>query len=116
MIGIDLVKVDRIRNLIDRFGDRGLRRFLLDSEISIAKRVETIAGFWATKEAVSKAIGTGIGKDCSLQDIEIYKDSRNAPKVKLSQSLKERFNIEDVAVAITHDGDYAIAVATVTKR
>jgi holo-[acyl-carrier protein] synthase len=115
VIGIDLVKVDRIEKLHKRFGERGLQKFLSPNEILIAKKRETIAGFWAVKEAVSKAIGTGIGKDCSFHDIEIYKDSRNAPKVRLSEKLKEQFSIREVAVSITHDGDYAVAVATVLK-
>ncbi len=112
MIGIDLVKISRIENLIAKFGEKGLRRFLSEAEIESSKnRVETVAGYWAVKEAVSKSLKTGIGKELSFHEIEIYKDSKNAPFVKVPQ----RFGISEIAVSITHDGDYAIAVATYKK-
>jgi holo-[acyl-carrier protein] synthase len=117
MLGVDMVKISRIEGFLNRFGDRGLKRFLLPSEIEALNidKIGSIAGLWAVKEAVSKAVGTGIGKDLSFHDIETYKDSRSAPKVRLSEKVMRKFGIREVAVSITHDGEYAVAVATILK-
>ena len=76
MIGIDIVSISRIENIIKKFGDKALKRFLNDKEIELIKTPETAAGFWAAKEAFSKALGTGIGEECSFLDIEIIKDKK----------------------------------------
>ncbi len=99
--------------LIERFGEKALQRFLSDEEIKLVKNYKTASGFWATKEAVSKALGAGIGRECSFEDITIYKTSKGAPKLKLSKRLIENFNIKDTSLSITHDGDYAIAVVAI---
>ena len=113
MIGIDLIKLDRIKHSIERFGDKFLQRFLSDEEIVLVKSYKTAAGFWAAKEASSKALGTGIGKECSFHDIRLTKTSRGAPQVTLSQNLIETYSITDTSISITHDGDYAIAVVAI---
>ncbi len=110
MIGIDLIKLDRIKGSLDRFGDRFLKRFLCDEEILLVKNHKTAAGFWAAKEASSKALGSGIGKECGFHDIILSKTDKGAPKLTLSARLMEIHNITDTSVSITHDGDYAIAV------
>ena len=113
MIGIDLIKTSRMNRLIERFGDKALQKFLSYDEILLIKNYKTAAGFWATKEAFSKAIGIGIGSECSFHDITIYKTPKGAPKLKLSQRVIEQFNILNTSISITHDGDYAIAVVAV---
>lgn len=113
MIGIDLVKLERIKNSLDRFGDKFLHRFLSHEEINLIKNHKTAAGFWAAKEATSKALGTGIGKECGFHDILISKTSKGAPQVKLSEKLMQLYNITDTSLSITHDGDYAIAVVAI---
>ena len=110
MIGIDLIKSSRMQGLMERFGDKALKRFLHHDEISLVKNYKTAAGFWAVKEACSKALGVGIGSECSFFDITISKTAKGAPKITLSKTLIERFNIKDTSVSITHDGEYAIAV------
>jgi len=112
MIGIDIIKTSRMQRLMLRFGEKGLQKFLDDEEIALVKSYKTAAGFWATKEALSKAIGTGIGAECSFKDIKIYKTDKGAPKLALSKSLVERFDILNAALSITHDGEYAISVVT----
>ena len=110
MIGIDLIKTSRMNRLIERFGDKALQKFLSPTEILLVKNYKTAAGFWAVKEACSKALGVGIGSDCSFHDIIISKTSKGAPKIALAQKILNQFNITDTSVSITHDGDYAIAV------
>lgn len=116
MIGIDLIKTSRMQHLIERFGDKALQRFLCETEISLIKNFKTAAGFWAVKEAFSKAIGTGIGAECSFHDIQIYKDKRGAPKLALAKHLVQNYQIINTAISITHDGEYAIAVVNLAVK
>ncbi|WP_304546241.1 holo-ACP synthase [Sulfurimonas microaerophilic] len=113
MIGIDLIKASRMQQMLEKFGDKALSRFLSDDEKTLIKNYKTAAGFWATKEAVSKALGTGIGAECSFFDIKVYKDEKGAPKLSFSKKLVEQFKIVDAALSITHDGEYAIAVVSI---
>jgi len=114
MIGIDIIKTSRMESLIKRFGEKALYRFLCKDEIALTHgKSTTAAGFWAAKEAFSKALGTGIGSKFSFHDIKIYKDALGAPKIALSRKLAKSFSILDVALSITHDGDYAISVVTI---
>lgn len=110
MIGIDLIKTSRMERLLKRFGEKGLQKFLCETEILLIKNFKTAAGFWAIKEAFSKAIGTGIGANCSFYDVRIYKDEKGAPHIALSKHLVESFKILRCSVSLTHDGEYAVAV------
>ena len=110
MIGIDLIKIDRMKRLMERFGDRGLQKFLCENEIALVKNPRTSAGFWAAKEACAKALGCGIGIECGFHDIVISKTSKGAPRISLSSKVSDTFKIKDSSLSITHDGDYAIAV------
>jgi len=116
MIGIDLIKISRMDKMLERFGDKALQKFLSIDEIKLIKNHRTASGFWAAKEACSKALGVGIGSTCSFHDINIYKTDRGAPKIKLSDKLIKEFNITDTSLSITHDGDYAIAVVAIESK
>ena len=113
MIGIDIIKTSRMERFIERFGEKALARFLTLEEISLIKSNKTAAGFWAVKEAFSKALGLGIGKECSFFDMKIYKNETGAPKLALSKNIVEKCKIVSTSLSITHDGDYAIAVVVV---
>jgi len=115
MIGIDLIKTSRMNRLIERFGDKSLQKFLSQNEIDLVKNHKTAAGFWAVKEACSKALGVGIGSECSFHDIEITKTKKGAPQIKLSDEVTKKFSIKDTSVSITHDGEYAIAVVALER-
>ena len=113
MIGIDIVAIDRIERFMERFGERGLRRFLSEEEIRTAKNSASIAGLWAAKEAISKALGCGIGKELGFHDIIIRKSDKGAPYFLLSEEAKKRFPLTKSALSISHDGGFAIAVAVI---
>jgi len=108
-IGIDIVEVSRISKFLERFGDKGLDRFLDKDERLHCKKIESIAGFWAAKEAVAKALGCGIGAEFGFLDVKIDKDKRGAPKLVFSTKAIERFGIKETSLSITHDGGFAIA-------
>jgi holo-[acyl-carrier protein] synthase len=116
MIGIDLIKSSRMESLMERFGEKALQKFLTADEIILVKNYKTAAGFWALKEACSKALGVGIGAECSFHDIVISKTPKGAPKITLSKIILERFHIKDTSVSITHDGEYAIAVVAIETK
>ena len=110
MIGIDITVISRIQKMIDRFGDKALNKFLSKKEIMLGKSTSSYAGFWAAKEAASKAIGTGIGSHCSFHDIKIKKLPSGQPILKYKKKIRKKYNIKSTNLSITHDGGFAIAV------
>ena len=105
-----------MKRLIEKYDHKFLEKFLVPQEIELVKNYRTAAGFWAAKEAASKALGCGIGAECSFHDITISKTAKGAPRLELSAKVKEHFKIASSALSITHDGDYAIAVVTHQKN
>ena len=115
MIGIDIIKIERMAKLMEKYPKKSLQKFLTPSEIALVSSPKTAAGFWAAKEAASKALGVGISAECGFMDIILSKTPRGAPQITFSQRVKKYFKLADASVSITHDGDYAIAVVTVEK-
>lgn len=113
MIGIDIVSLDRFEKFLKKFPDKALQRFLNPDEISLVKTPQSAAGFFAAKEAISKALGTGISKECSFKDIIIHKDPNNAPYFTLTHKIVDKYNITGSSLSITHDAGFAIAVANI---
>lgn len=116
MIGIDIVSINRIEKMIERFGDKALRRFLNEKEIALVKKASTAAGFWAAKEAASKALGTGIGTECGFHDIKISKTDKNAPIIKYKKKIRKKYKIKESVLSISHDSGFAIAVVNLIKK
>ena len=116
MIGIDLIKTERMKGSIERFAEKFLQRFLSPDEISLVKNHKTAAGFWAAKEACSKALGCGIGSECGFHDIILSKTSKGAPVMTLVPALMQKYCVEDISLSITHDGEYAIAVVAIEGK
>ncbi|MDA3966410.1 MULTISPECIES: holo-ACP synthase [Helicobacter] len=115
-IGIDLVSIERMRAFVEKFGDKGKARFLSDSEMIMAKSPQSIAGIWAAKEAVSKALKCGISKELTFRDIEIFKLDSGAPSIRLSSRVQETFKIQSTSLSITHDSGFAVAAVIILKE
>jgi len=113
-LGIDIIKVSRIRDSLARFGRRFPRRVLTDAEDRYVRdRPETFAGRWAAKEAVSKVLGLGV-RGIGWRDIEIERLPTGQPAVRLhgrAASRADQLGMERIAVSISHESDYAIAIA-----
>ncbi|MBA2382803.1 MAG: holo-ACP synthase [Chloroflexi bacterium] len=113
-LGIDIIKVDRIRASIERFGERFSKRVLTPGEQRYVRmRPETFAGRWAAKEAVSKVLGLGV-RGIGWKDIEIDRLPTGQPSVRLhgrAAARAEQLGMERVAVSISHESDYAVAIA-----
>ncbi len=113
MIGIDIVKIERIERAVNRRGALFLRKFLSKEEIENSKSASSLAAKWAAKEAVAKAIGCGVCAKLGFLDIEIKKTERGAPFAILSERASKEFGVEKISISITHDGGYAIAAAII---
>jgi holo-[acyl-carrier protein] synthase len=116
MIGIDIVVISRIQKMIERFGNKSLEKFLSKKEIKLAIKPSSIAGFWAAKEAISKALGCGIGSRLGFHDIKITKDPRGAPHFALSKDVQALHPIQEASLSISHDGGFAIAVVAIIMQ
>ena len=113
-IGVDIVRVERIAKVLQRHPVRFPARVLTDAEQAYVRaRPENAAGRWAAKEAISKVLGLGI-RGIGWREIEIARLSTGAPAVRLHGSAAARaatIGISAIAVSITHEREYAIAVA-----
>lgn len=117
-IGTDIVELERISKVVERHGGRFTGYILTDSEAEEAERrgdkIQFIAGRWAAKEAVAKALGCGLGGNCAWRDIEIIGNPSGAPRVTLSGAGAEtmkRHCIARLFVSISHERGHAIAMA-----
>jgi holo-[acyl-carrier protein] synthase len=118
-LGIDIIKVERIRHSLARFGARFSNRVLTPAEQGYVRdRPETFAGRWAAKEAVSKVLGLGV-RGIGWRDIEIERMPTGQPAVRLhgrAAGRAEQLGMERIAVSITHESDYAVAIAFGVRR
>ena len=110
--GIDAVEIDRIEGVLRRHGQRFLDRIFTRAEIAHCNgRVRELAARFAAKEAVSKALGTGM-RGIRWREMEVVPDRRGKPHVRLHGSAKERaaeLGIHDLAISLTHSRELAIA-------
>ncbi|HEX5826311.1 MAG TPA: holo-ACP synthase [Candidatus Limnocylindrales bacterium] len=113
-LGIDIIKVERIRASIERFGARFSSRVLTEKERRYVRdRPETFAGRWAAKEAVSKVLGLGV-RGIGWKDIEVERLPTGQPAIRLhgrAAARAEQLGMGRIAVSITHERDYAVAIA-----
>lgn len=113
-LGIDIIRVGRIRHTLERFGDRFAQRVLTPAERRyVRNRPATLAGRWAAKEAVSKVLGLGV-RGIGWREIEIERLPTGQPAVRLHGRAERRaaqLGMEHVAVSISHEAEYAVAIA-----
>ena len=116
-IGIDIIEINRIENVLERT-PRFLERNFTEKEIDYFKqknfKSESIAGNFASKEA----IGTGI-RGFRLKDIEILRDELGKPIVNTYNNLREiciKYNIKEIKVSISHSENYAVANAIIISE
>jgi len=113
-LGIDIIKVERIRAALERFGPRFSSRVLTPAERRYVRdRAETFAGRWAAKEAVSKVLGLGV-RGIGWREIEIERMPTGQPAVQLHGRAAARavqLGMERIAISISHESDYAVAIA-----
>ncbi len=112
--GIDLIEIARIERALERHGDRFLRRFFTARELACCGgRATSLAGRIAVKEAVAKALGTGIG-DFNWTDVEIICDDRNRPRLVLhnwARELAADLGLTHWSVSLSHTDTHAVGLA-----
>jgi|TARA_B110000238_G_C16140689_1_gene446086 holo-[acyl-carrier protein] synthase len=115
--GIDIVEVQRIKDIIDRRGDRFIEKILNTQELEELTSVTNIVAFvakrFAVKEAAAKALGTGIGKQLSFTDMYVEHDELGKPLLKFTQECSARLNLKDKYSLLTIADERAYAVAHV---
>lgn len=113
--GVDIVETGRFRNLQPGIYERFIHRIFTEKEIAEANgSVEYMAGRFAAKEAVVKALGTGIG-EISWHDVEILRGREGEPMLTLLGKAKQtakKLGLTDWSVSISHTHEHAVAIAT----
>lgn len=114
-IGVDIIEIDRVEKIISEFGEKFLKKVFSDEEIhyclSKAKPSQHFAARFAGKEAVSKALGTGFGKNLMLKDIEIRNDLNGKPKVFFKGESTDK-----ILISISHSEHYVVAFAILKEE
>ena len=117
--GVDIVRVNRLAEINPKIRARFIERVFTEREqAQMHDNNEGLSGLFAVKEAVSKALGTGIGK-VAWRDIEIVHLPTGEPTLTLHGYAKEIAHskgLEEWAISISHDGGLAIAMVVATGK
>jgi holo-[acyl-carrier protein] synthase len=112
--GVDLIEISRIEEVVARHGRHYLERIYTPAELEqCGRRAESLAGRFAAKEAVAKALGCGIG-DVTWKEIEILGDEQNAPTLVLHGAAEQKtkdLGLTNWSVSISHSQSHAVAFA-----
>ena len=116
-IGIDMVRNSRIEGLVEKWGEKFLRKVFTDEEISDGGKAKnrniTYAANYAVKEAFVKALGTGFRRGIKFHNIEVRRNKLGKPFIDLRGSTKEiaeERGLTRIHTTISHDGEYSVAV------
>jgi holo-[acyl-carrier protein] synthase len=113
-IGIDIIEINRIRKAIARWGDRFLHRVYTESELKLYRnKLVSLAARFAGKEAVIKALKDTRG--ISWQQIEVLSEPDGQPLLRLHDKAQEQarsLGLANLAIALSHSKEYAIAFVT----
>jgi holo-[acyl-carrier protein] synthase len=117
-VGVDIIEISRIARALNRFGDRFLHRVYTPAELAYCRgRVPELAARFAAKEAISKALGTGL-VGISWSEMEILADRRGKPLVSLHARAEKRaqdLGLDTWAISLTHSDDHAVAMVVATR-
>jgi holo-[acyl-carrier protein] synthase len=118
-IGCDIIEISRIKASLHMHGQHFLDRIFVPAEQSYCQKyrnpVPHFAARWAAKEAIVKALGTGISAEVSWLDIEICNASTGKPHPILSPKVINLFNNPEIHLTLSHSKEYAMAVALWSK-
>ena len=121
-IGIDLVEVDRIREICDKWGVRFTSRIFTKKELDYCNskkhRYQSLAGRFAAKEALFKTLGTGWNFGMRWKEIEVVNDHLGKPSIVLSGEaarFADKLGIKKVLVSLSHTKQFVVAQVVLTK-
>jgi holo-[acyl-carrier protein] synthase len=113
--GVDVIEIDRVQAVVSRHGNRFLERVFTPAERDLCgSRMESLAGRFAAKEAVAKALGSGIG-EVTFQDVEILQDEQGAPVLHLHGKAAIKADLLGLTIwslSLSHSQELAIAMVT----
>ncbi|MDA7826110.1 holo-ACP synthase [Porticoccaceae bacterium] len=119
-IGTDIVEIKRIADALERQGDKFVQRILTASEIeeyqARGNSVAFLAKRFAAKEAIAKALGTGIGRGISFQQLVTSNNLEGAPEVELQDAAAQRLTEiggTKVLLSLSDEKNYALAYVTI---
>ena len=116
--GVDIIEIERIAGVLERYGNRFLRRIYTPSELEYCRgRPSKLASRFAAKEATMKALGTGV-RGVAWKDIEVIRAPSGAPSIQLhgrAKSRAERLGVVEISVSMSDSQDNAVAFV-VTRR
>jgi holo-[acyl-carrier protein] synthase len=114
--GMDVAEVARVRESIERYGERFLRRIFTDGEIGYceqrARRFESYAARFAAKEAGMKALGTGWSGGVRWRDIEVVRPKGQRPTIQFhgeAEVIAAKLGAKNIALSLTHTSEEALA-------
>ncbi len=117
-VGLDIVEISRIRDVHKRYPERFVSRVYTPEErkriAAMTDPAPYLAGRWAVKEAVLKALGTGLTGGITWKDINVVREPSGAPKVLLTGAARKRaldLGMGRILASITHSRDLAAAQA-----
>jgi holo-[acyl-carrier protein] synthase len=117
-IGVDIIELDRVKALLERYGERFPLRILAEPERARARALRDptsfVAGRFAAKESILKVLGTGLSGGISWQDLVVVREASGAPRVLLRGAALARaraLGMGRILVSISHGRDHAIAHA-----
>jgi holo-[acyl-carrier protein] synthase len=117
--GVDMIEIDRLRETIERRGEQFITRIFTSAEqAECGSNFQSLAARFAAKEAVSKALGTGIG-DVGWQDIEILRAESGAPRLTLhgyAHKLAAEMGLNNWSVSLSHTRKHAVAMVVATSE
>ena len=114
-VGCDCIEIARIRQTVERNGNKFLQRILTVNEIAYCHKntdpIFAIAGRFAGKESLAKALGVGIGSLVSWHDIEIVNNAAGRPEVVWHIDVRNQFGVAASHLSLSHSHTIAIAYA-----
>jgi holo-[acyl-carrier protein] synthase len=121
-IGVDLVEIERLGKILERWGDKFARKVFADEEISYCRKhvlpAMHFAARFAAKEACLKAFGIGLGMGVGLKDIRVSRSDRGAPLLIFTDKARMEMEKQAITVAhlsLTHTRRHAMAMVVLEK-
>jgi holo-[acyl-carrier protein] synthase len=119
-LGIDIIEVDRIKKTLERWGERFLLRVFTAEERDYCRRKahpeQSLAARFAAKEAVLKAVGTGLSGGIRWTDVKVVNDKSGKPEVKVDGEIARLIGDKRILLSISHTKKLAMAQAILVDR
>jgi holo-[acyl-carrier protein] synthase len=119
-LGVDIIEVPRIKKALNRWGERFFKRVFTSEERRYSMRKafpeQSLAARFAAKEAVMKALGTGLSGGIAWTDVEIVNNPQGKPEVKLGCKITGLMGKKKVHISLSHTRDFAVAFVVVEEE